>query len=227
MRNDITMRGVALRLLAAAAGAVACIALVGWTLEKNTRHGSAVLGINSALALMLVSWMVWKFTRKEEACVRAETALRESEEQLRLFVEGVLEYAIISLDRGGRVVGWNAGAMRINGFAPEEIIGRSFSEFYTPEDVAAGKPAMDLKMAAEFGQWEDEGWRVRANGTHFWACVLITALKDDAGDLRGFSNLTRDITVHKQAEDGAALVAAAEQRVMLNSEHFSRIASEV
>jgi PAS domain S-box-containing protein len=132
---------------------------------------------------------------------RVENDLRDSEERFRLLVDGVHEYAIILLDTEGRVVSWNAGAERAKGYKAAEIIGRSFSVFYPPEDIVAGKPAMELKMAAEQGRWEDEGWRVRADGTRFWASVLITALKDDTGNLRGFSKLTRDITERKQAEE--------------------------
>jgi PAS domain S-box-containing protein len=226
MPNGARVRNVALRLLAAAAGAIACVALVGWTLGRNSGHDSALLGVNAALSSILISWMVWKFTRKGEACVRAETALRASEEQLRLFTEGVLEYAFVGLDHRGRVVSWNTGAERIIGYKPAEIIGRSVLEFYVLEDVAAGMPAMELKRAAELGKWEDEGWRVRADGTHFWAHVLITALMDDAGNLRGFSSLTRDISVGERAEQAAALVTAAGQRAFVSSAHFSRIAGQ-
>jgi PAS domain S-box-containing protein len=156
---------------------------------------------------------------------QVEVALRESEERFRLLVEGVQEYAIILLDLEGHVVSWNAGAERLKGYKAEEIIGRSFSMFYPPEDIAAGKPAMELKSAAEQGRWEDEGWRVRADGTRFWANVLITALKDDAGNLRGFSKLTRDITERKQAEE-ALLKAGALQRAIFDSANFSSIATD-
>jgi PAS domain S-box-containing protein len=156
---------------------------------------------------------------------RVEVALRESEERFRLLVEGVHEYAIILLDLDGRVVSWNAGAERLKGYKAEEIIGRSFCVFYPPDDIAAGKPTMELKLAAELGRWEDEGWRVRADGARFWANVLITALKDDAGNLRGFSKLTRDITERKQAEE-ALLKAGALQNAIFNSANFSSIATD-
>jgi PAS domain S-box-containing protein len=154
-----------------------------------------------------------------------ENELRESEERFRLLVEGVHEYAIILLDLEGKVVSWNAGAERLKGFKADEVIGRSFSVFYPPEDVAAGKPTMELKAAAKQGRWEDEGWRIRADGTRFWANVLITALKDNAGNLRGFSKLTRDITDRKQAED-ALLKAGALQRAIFDSANFSSIATD-
>jgi PAS domain S-box-containing protein len=123
------------------------------------------------------------------------------------------------------VVSWNAGAERVKGYKTEEIVGRSFSVFYPPEEVATGKPAMELKLAGEQGRWEGEGWRIRADGTRFWANALITALKDDAGNLHGFSKLTRDVTERKQAEE-ALFKAGALQRAIFNSAHFSSIATD-
>ncbi|MFI7419875.1 PAS domain S-box protein [Nonomuraea sp. NPDC049684] len=124
----------------------------------------------------------------------AEQAMRDSEERFRLLVQNVVDYAIFMLDAQGRIVSWNAGAERIKGYHAEEIIGRHFSVFYPPEDVAAGKPAMELEVAVADGRWEEEGWRVRKDGTRFWASVVITALHDDRGELRGFGKVTRDLT---------------------------------
>ena len=132
---------------------------------------------------------------------RAEEALRDSEERFGLLVGGVQEYAIFLLDRDGDVVSWNAGAERIKGYRPDQIIGRHFSVFYPPEDVAAGQPAMGLRRAAANGQWEVEGWRVRRDGSRFWANVPITALRDPAGHLRGFSKLTRDVSERRSVEE--------------------------
>ena len=166
-----------------------------------------------------------KLVRNITGRMRSEVALRESEERFRLLVEGVHEYAIVLLDREGTVVSWNAGAERLKGFKGEEILGRPFSVFYPPQDVAAGVPARELKLAAEEGRWEGDGWRVRADGTRFWANMLITALKDDAGNLRGFSKLTRDITERKEAEE-ALLKAGALQSAIFNSANFSSIATD-
>jgi PAS domain S-box-containing protein len=132
---------------------------------------------------------------------RQIAALRASEERFRLLVEGAKEYAIFLLDPAGHVASWNPGAERIKQYRAGEIIGRHFSTFYPPEDVRAGKPQRELEVAAAGGKCEDEGWRLRKDGTRFFANVVITALRDDAGTLRGFSKLTRDITEKQQAEE--------------------------
>ncbi|HLZ51953.1 MAG TPA: PAS domain S-box protein [Candidatus Acidoferrum sp.] len=132
---------------------------------------------------------------------KTEEALRQSEELFRLLVSGVEDYAILMLDREGRVVSWNNGAERIKGYRAEEILGQHFSRFYAPEDVERGKPVLALKLAAENGGFNDEGWRVRKDGTRFWANVAITALHDEKGQLRGFGKVTRDSTERKQSQD--------------------------
>src|SRR3989441_965741 len=124
-----------------------------------------------------------------------------SEERFRLLVEGVKGYAIFMLDPLGHIVSWNRGAEQIKGYRPDEIIGQHFSCFYPPEDSERGKPEQELSVAASEGRLEDEGWRVRKDGSRFWADVVITALRDEAGCLCGFSKVTRDITDRKQAED--------------------------
>ncbi len=124
----------------------------------------------------------------------AEAALHQSEERFRLFVDNVQDYAIFMLDTEGRVDSWNAGAERIKGYKASEIIGKHFSCFYPPEEIAAGKPQRDLEIAAQHGRYEDEGWRVRGDGTRFYASLILTAVKDSAGRLRGFGKVTRDIT---------------------------------
>jgi PAS domain S-box-containing protein len=131
----------------------------------------------------------------------AEKALRESEDRFRLLIEGVSDYAIFMLDPDGNVVSWNSGAERIKGYREDEIIGKNFNRFYTQEDSAHGKPQQDLQDAITAGRFEDEGWRLRKDGSRFWANVIITALRDRGGQLRGFSKVTRDITERKQAEE--------------------------
>ena len=132
---------------------------------------------------------------------RAEDGLKESEERFRILVQGVRDYAIFMLDPEGRIVSWNEGAHRIKGYSRPEILGRHFSIFYPEEDRERGKPQRALKIAREKGTYEDEGWRVRKDGSRFWASVLITALMDGDIDLRGFAKVTRDITERKRAED--------------------------
>ncbi|UOX91261.1 PAS domain S-box protein [Amycolatopsis sp. FBCC-B4732] len=141
-----------------------------------------------------------KVTRDVSDRRAAEVALRESEERFRLLVQSVVDYAIFVLDPQGRISSWNAGAERIKGYRAEEIIGQHFSVFYPAEDVAAGKPARELELAAAEGRLEDEGWRVRKDGTRFWANVVITALLDDRGRLQGFGKVTRDMTERRNAE---------------------------
>jgi PAS domain S-box-containing protein len=125
----------------------------------------------------------------------------EYQQQLQLLVECIQDYAIFLLDTEGRVMTWTKSAERIKGYNFEEIRGRHFSVFYPPEDIERGKPDYELKVAAEEGRFEDEGWRIRKDGSRFWANVVITALKDDKGVLYGFGKVTRDITQRKWAMD--------------------------
>lgn len=124
-----------------------------------------------------------------------------SPEHFRLFVEQVTDYAIFMLDPNGVVATWNLGAQRLKGYRAEEIIGQHFSRFYPADAVAAGKPERELADARRDGRVEDEGWRVRKDGTRFWANVVITAIRDDAGSLVGFAKVTRDLTERKRAEE--------------------------
>lgn len=148
---------------------------------------------------------------------RSERALRKSEERLRLLIQGVQAYGIFQLDPSGRVVSWNVGAARLMGYHAEEIIGQHFSQFYLKEDVLNGKPQRSMAEAVRRGQSEDEGWRVRKDGTRFWANVVLTALRDTAGNLRGFAKLTRDTTERREREEALTrakdlLELRAEQR---------------
>src|SRR5262245_54379339 len=119
----------------------------------------------------------------------------------RLLVESVREYAILTLDPTGHVLSWNPGAERIEGYQAGEIIGKHFSTFYPREDIERGKPEMELRVATAEGQFEDEGWRLRKDGSRFWANVIITAMRDKAGRLVGFGKITRDLTGRRQAEE--------------------------
>ncbi|WP_048439482.1 PAS domain-containing sensor histidine kinase [Caenimonas sp. SL110] len=130
-----------------------------------------------------------------------EEALRLSEERFRLLVQDVRDYGIFMLDPDGIVRGWNAGAQAMKGYAAHEIIGRHFSTFYTPDDQRSGKPARELEIATDVGRVEDEGWRVRKDGTVFWANVIITALRNKQGELVGFGKVTRDMTERRKLQD--------------------------
>lgn len=132
---------------------------------------------------------------------RSEEKLRFTEERFRLLVEGVKDYAIYMLDPLGRILSWNPGAEKIKGYRADEIIGQHFMRFYPPEDIVQGKPNKDLEIATEQGRYEEEGWRLRKDGTRFWAQVSISALHDDAGNLRGFAKITRDLTERKATEE--------------------------
>jgi PAS domain S-box-containing protein len=166
--------------------------------------------------------------QEASALLRArERDLREGEERFRLVVETVRDYGIFALDVDGRVVSWNAGAERIKGWRAEEILGRHFSAFY-PEETRSERPGRLLASAAAEGRAEDQGWRLRKDGGRFWADVVITALRDDAGRLRGFSKVTRDATERKRAEQ--ALFEAREEAIAASrakSEFLSRTSHEL
>ncbi|MBY3223036.1 PAS domain S-box protein [Rhizobium laguerreae] len=150
-----------------------------------------------------------KITRDLTERRAAEKAIRQSEEQFRRLVQGVSDYAIYMLDPEGNVSSWNFGAERIKGYRPQEIIGRHFSTFYTPEDREAGLPETALGIARAEGRFEREGWRVRKDGTRFWASIVIDAIRDDEGDVLGFAKITRDIT--EKMETQRALEQAREE----------------
>jgi PAS domain S-box-containing protein len=154
----------------------------------------------------------------------AEQTLRESEERFRMLVEEVRDYAIFLLDTSGRVTTWNEGAQRIKGYNVHEIIGEHFSRFYPEEAIRHGWPEEELRRAAESGRFEDEGWRVRKDGSQFWANVSITALRDSDGALRGYSKITRDLTERRKAEESLrASHTDLESRVAERTAELTRV----
>ncbi len=158
---------------------------------------------------------------------KAEQALRESEQRLRLMIESVKDYAIYMLDPHGNVVSWNAGAERIKGWRAKEIVGESFERFFVPEEVEFGTPQRELDVAAEHGRFEDEAWRVRKDGSRFWANVVLTAIRDEAGLLVGFAKVTRDLTERRKLEQERVRAAQAEEAVRLRDEFLSIASHEL
>jgi len=167
-----------------------------------------------------------KVTRDMTARREAEELVRQNSEIFELLVSSVRDYAIFMLDPDGNVATWNAGAQRIKGYKPEEIIGSHFSRFYPEEDKKNHKPERELEIAARDGSVEDEGWRIRKDGSRFWANVVITAVHDAQGRLRGFAKVTRDITERKEAEETRrALLEQREARLLAEQERRSAEAS--
>ena len=156
---------------------------------------------------------------------QAEDALRQSEQRFSSMLENVRDYAIIFLDLDGRIVSWNKGAERIKGYRAEEIVGQHFSRFYPPADTASGKPEHELQVATSEGRFEDEDWRVRKDGSRFWANVVVSALRDASGRVNGFVKITRDLTARKEAEDKIKRYAEELQRSNQELEHFAYVAS--
>jgi len=172
----------------------------GWRVKKN---GSLFWAYVVITALyndhnQLIGFS--KVTRDLSEKKQQDELLRLSEEKYRLLVEQVTDYGIFMLDEKGRIVSWNEGARRIKGYETHEILGKYFSIFYPEEDIISGKPAYELKVAIKEGRYEEEGWRIRKDGSGFWASIVITAVYNNAGALIGCSKVTRDLTERKQAE---------------------------
>jgi PAS domain S-box-containing protein len=149
--------------------------------------------------------------------------LHERDELFQLLISNVRDYAIFVLDPHGHIATWNTGAQLIKGYTASEVIGRHFSIFFPPEDIASGKPQRALETAARDGRYQDENWRVRKDGTRFWASIVITALYDQVGQLRGFGKVTRDMTQQKQAEQARAELNEREHQLALEREARAQV----
>lgn len=199
----------------------------GWRVRKDgTRFWADVIITamrSSSGALVGFS----KVTRDLTERRRTEEQLRLSEERFRLLIEGVKDYAIFMLDPEGRILTWNAGAERMKGYRPEEIIGQSFKRFYPEEDIRAGKCERELEVAAREGRYEEEGWRLRKDGSRFWASVVLTALRDPEGRHLGFTKVTRDLSERRKMEEERLRLAHAEESVRLRDEFLSIASHEL
>jgi PAS domain S-box-containing protein len=190
----------------------------GWRVRKDgTRFFASVVIDPIFEKRKLVGFA--KITRDITERQGALSDLSKSENQFKTLVGGVTDYALYMLDPAGVVANWNAGGERIKGYSAEEIVGQHFSRFYTPVDRAEGKPARALKIAVETGRYEEDGWRVRKDGSFFWASVVIDPIRNDAGELIGFAKITRDISERKQAQEKLL----AMQRQLAESQKFDAL----
>jgi PAS domain S-box-containing protein len=191
--------GLPARALATAA-ATGTFEAEGWRVRKDGTHFWTSVVIDPVYDDdgSLIGYA--KVTRDISDKKRAREALFASEQRFRLLVQGVRDYAIFMLDPDGRITNWNAGAQAIKGYSAAEIVGAHFSRFYTPEDLARGEPARALATALHEGKFLGEGWRMRKDGTRFWASVVIDPIRDERGQLIGFAKITRDVTERREAQ---------------------------
>ncbi len=168
--------------------------------NRRLNQTKMVLIFGTVLGMLIAAIAGWSAQRDNSARGRAEGALGDSEEKYRMLLDGVHDYAIFLLDPGGRVVSWNAGAERIKGYTADEIIGQDYSCFFSPEDIKRGRPKEVLRMTAASGRHKEDGIRVRKDGSQFLASVTFTALREADGSLRGFSEISRDLSESKESE---------------------------
>ena len=215
--------------------AAICAMALWYTLRRDTGP-FADLVANEALLLLLVfvstvmvtGLMLSAVLTQLEAArtalatrvVERTRAAAEIEQRFRLMVDSVVDYAIYMLGTDGRVASWNAGAERIKGYTADEIIGQHFSRFYLPEDIERGKPRRELEIARSEGRFEEEAWRVRKDGSTFWASIVVSAVRDDEGELLGFAKVTRDLTEKKRVEAEIVRAKIEAERANESKSHF-------
>jgi PAS domain S-box-containing protein len=200
----------------------------GWRLRRDgsTYWASAVVTAVRDAGGRLVGFS--EVTRDLTDRVRTEEELRRGEARFGVLVNSVVDYGIIMLDTEGRISSWNTGAERILGYAASEVLGRHFSVFYYPEDVKLGKPQQEIESASSIGRQEDEGWRIRKDGSRFWANVIVAAIRDSSGQLLGFSKIIRDLSERKRLElELTDARAAAEQSSRMKSDFLAKMSHEL
>lgn len=179
-----------------------------WQAAFSTEFGVTILVLSIILVLIGLIWYnTYLLNKRDFLKKQSDLTLQESEERYRILVSSVKDYAIFMLDPSGTIISWNEGARQIKGYMAEEIIGKHMSVFYTDEDIKRGEPAHNLDMARSLGRFENEGWRVRKDGSAFWVNIVFTALYAPNGKLLGFAKVTRDITEKKTSEDQIAYMA--------------------
>lgn len=199
----------------------------GWRVRKDGTQFWADVVITPLFDAKGGLYGFTKVTRDLTARREAEEALRQSEARFRMLVQSVKDYAIFMLAPNGQIATWNAGAARIKGYSADEVIGKHFSIFYSAEEVASGKTDRELQTALEAGKFEEEGWRIRKDGSRFWANVVIEPLRDQHAQLLGFAKVTRDLTERRAAETERLRLQQAQETIQLRDEFLSIASHEL